>query len=393
MADQSSISKISKQEIRRSMENADYLSAISDIIEDARNGKMFILVDDEDRENEGDLVIPAQMATPDAINFMAKYGRGLICLTLTEERIKHLKLPLMSQHNESRHATAFTVSIEAREGVTTGISASDRARTVAVAIDPERGPDDIVTPGHIFPLEARDGGTLVRTGHTEAAVDISRLAGLNPSGVICEIMNEDGTMARLPDLIPFAQHHGLKIATISDLIAYRLRHDSIVERTLETTIDSEFGGRFNMYVYVNQLAYAEHIVLVKGDITPDEPVMVRMHAFNILEDVLGDRDSGKAYYLHKSMQLIGDTGCGVIVLIREPHRASLSDRVRLKLGEQPSEGGELRDYGVGAQILLDLGIRKMILISNTKRNIVGLDGYGLEVVGQREITEDDYPNI
>ncbi len=393
MSDNSSISKVSKQEIQRSMENADYLSSIADIIEDARNGKMFILVDDEDRENEGDLIIPAQMATPDAINFMAKYGRGLICLTLTEERIKHLKLPLMSQHNESRHATAFTVSIEAKEGVTTGISASDRARTVAVAIDPEKGPDDIVTPGHIFPLEARDGGTLVRTGHTEAAVDISRLAGLNPSGVICEIMNEDGTMARLPDLIPFAQHHGLKIATIADLIAYRLKHDSIVERTLETTIDSEFGGRFNMYVYVNQLHYAEHIVLVKGDITPDEPVMVRMHAFNILEDVLGDRDSGKAYYFHKSMQLIGDEGKGVIVLIREPHRASLSDRVRLKLGEQPSEGGELRDYGVGAQILLDLGVRKMILVSNTKRNIVGLDGYGLEVVGQREITDDDYPDI
>lgn len=393
MTEDSSISKVSKQEIRRSMENADYLSSIADIIEDARNGKMFILVDDEDRENEGDLVIPAQMATPDAINFMAKYGRGLICLTLTEERIKQLKLPLMSQHNESRHATAFTVSIEAREGVTTGISASDRARTVAVAIDPEKGPNDIVTPGHIFPLEARDGGTLVRTGHTEAAVDISRLAGLNPSGVICEIMNEDGTMARLPDLIPFAQHHGLRIATISDLIAYRLRHDSIVERTLETTIDSEFGGRFNMYVYVNQLAYAEHIVLVKGDITPDEPVMVRMHAFNILEDVLGDRDSGKAYYLHKSMKLIGDEGHGVIVLIREPHRTSLSDRVRLKLGEQPSEAGELRDYGVGAQILLDLGIRKMILVSNTKRNIVGLDGYGLEVVDQREITTEDYPDI
>lgn len=393
MTEDTSISKVSKQEVQRSMENADYLSSIADIIEDARNGKMFILVDDEDRENEGDLVIPAQMATPDAINFMAKYGRGLICLTLTEERINQLKLPLMSQHNESRHATAFTVSIEAREGVTTGISASDRARTVAVAIDPEKGPGDIVTPGHIFPLEARDGGTLVRTGHTEAAVDISRLAGLNPSGVICEIMNEDGTMARLPDLIPFAQHHGLKIATIADLIAYRLRHDSIVERIQETTIDSEFGGRFNMYVYVNQLAYAEHIVLAKGEFSPDEPVMVRMHAFNILEDVLGDRDSGKAYYLHKSMKLIGDEGKGVIVLIREPHRSSLSDRVRLKLGEQPSEGGELRDYGVGAQILLDLGIRKMILVSNTTRNIVGLDGYGLEVVGQREITPDDYPDI
>ncbi len=371
------------------MENAEYLSSIDDIIEDARNGKMFILVDDESRENEGDLVIPAQMATPDAINFMAKYGRGLICLTLTPERVKELNLPLMAQNNDSRHHTAFTVSIEAREGVTTGISASDRARTVAVAIDPAHGPQDIATPGHVFPLESRAGGTLVRAGHTEAAVDVSRLAGLNPSGVICEIMNEDGTMARLPDLIPFAKHHELKIATIADLIAYRLKHDSIIKRTLDTTLDTEFGGRFDMHVYVNELAYAEHIALVKGDITTDEPVMVRMHAFNVLEDVLGDRDTGKAYHLHKSMKMIGDAGRGVVVLIREPHRTSLSDRVRSKLGNEPSEGGELRDYGVGAQILLDLGVSKMVLVSNTKRNVVGIDGYGLEIVGQQAITEDE----
>ncbi len=389
MTDEMPQNTVSKQDVQRAVEDAEYLSSIEDIIEDARNGKMFILVDDEDRENEGDLVIPAQMATPDVINFMAKYGRGLICLPLTSERVKELNLPLMSQHNDSRHYTPFTVSIEAREGVTTGISASDRARTIAVAIDPTKQSSDVVSPGHIFPLEARPGGTLARAGHTEAAVDISRLAGLNPSGVICEIMNEDGTMARLSDLIPFAQHHGLKIATIADLIAYRLKNDTFIERTLKTTIDTEFGGRFDMYVYINQLAYAEHIALVKGDITTDEPVLTRMHAFNILEDVLGDRDSGKAYHLHRSMDIIGDAGRGVVVLIREPHRSSLSDRVRLKLGESPADGAELRDYGVGAQILLDLGVSKMTLISNTQRTIVGLDGYGLEVVGQHTIEQEN----
>ncbi len=367
--------------------DTDYLSSIEEIIEDARNGKMFILVDDEDRENEGDLIIPAQMATPDVINFMAKYGRGLICLPITSERVKELKLPLMSQHNDSRHYTPFTVSIEAREGVTTGISAPDRAHTVAVAIDPSKGAIDIVSPGHIFPLEARPGGTLVRAGHTEAAVDISRLAGLNPSGVICEIMNEDGTMARLPDLIPFAKHHGLKIATIADLIAYRLRNDSMIKRTLESTLVTEFGGEFKMYVYINELAYAEHIALVKGDISGDDPVLVRMHAFNLMEDVLGDNDAGKAYHLHKSMKLIGDKDRGVIVLIREPHRRSLSDRVRTKIGE-PLEGpAELRDYGVGAQILLDLGISKMTLVTNSVPNVVGLEGYGLEIVGSHPIPD------
>lgn len=373
------------QDIQRAMQDGVYLSDIEDIIDDARNGRMFILVDDESRENEGDLVIPAQMATPDAINFMARFGRGLICLALTPERVNELNLPLMSHRNESRHRTAFTISIEAREGVTTGISASDRAHTVAVAIDPGRGADDVVSPGHVFPLEAKHGGTLARAGHTEAAVDVSRLAGLNPSGVICEIMNEDGSMSRLPDLIPFARHHGLKIATIADLIAYRLRNDSIIERTVETTIDTEFGGRFDMYVYVNKLAYAEHIALVQGDIGTDEPVLVRMHAFNILEDVLGDRDSGKAYHLHRAMSIIGDAGRGVVVLIREPHKASLSDRVRVKKGEPPTEGTELRDYGVGAQILRDLGVSRMTLISNTARTIVGLDGYGLEVVDHHPV--------
>jgi len=381
----SAISSVSKQSVAEAMEDRAYLSEIEDIIEDARNGRMFILVDDEDRENEGDLVIPAQMATPEAINFMAKFGRGLICLAMTSERVKQLELPLMTQSNQSRHQTAFTVSIEAREGVTTGISASDRAHTVAVAIDPLRDAKDIATPGHVFPLEARPGGTLVRAGHTEAAVDIARLAGLNPSGVICEIMNEDGTMARLPDLIPFAQHHGLKIAAIADLIAYRLRHDRVVERAMSTTIDTEFGGTFDMHVFINQLSYAEHIALVKGDVASGEPVLVRMHAFNILEDVLGDRDSGKAYQLHQAMKLIGEEGRGVVVLLREPRRNSLSERVQTKIDMQPGPGAELRDYGVGAQILLDLGVRDMILVSNNHRNIVGLEGYGLSVVGQRAI--------
>lgn len=389
MNNPSSPSSVSKQAIARAAEDDGYLSSIEEIIEDARNGRMFILVDDEDRENEGDLVIPAQMATPEAINFMARFGRGLICLAMTPERIKQLNLPLMAQSNQSRHQTAFTVSIEAKEGVTTGISASDRAHTIAVAIDPMRNAEDLATPGHVFPLEARPGGTLVRAGHTEAAVDLARLAGLNPSGVICEIMNEDGTMARMPDLIPFAQHHGLKIATIADLIAYRLRNDRVVERALSTTIDTEFGGTFDMHVFINQLSYAEHIALVKGDVTTGGPVLVRMHAFNILSDVLGDRESGKAYQLHRSMQLIGDEGRGIVVLIREPRKTSLSERVRAKIGEQPASSAELRDYGVGAQILLDLGVREMELISNTQRNIVGLEGYGLTVTGHRAIEAAD----
>ena len=367
------------------MPNNKFLSSIEDIIEDARNGRMFILVDDEERENEGDLVIPAQMATPEAINFMAKYGRGLICLTLTPERVRELDLPLMAQNNDSRHQTAFTVSIEAREGVTTGISASDRARTIAVATDPTKGKDDIASPGHVFPLEARDGGVLVRAGHTEAAVDVSRLAGLNPSGVICEIMNEDGSMARMPDLVEFSKLHDLKIGTIADLIAYRLRHDSLIERSLETEFESVYGGAFKMAVYTNKTVFAEHVALIKGDISTGAPVPVRMHALSVLDDVLGDAASGKSNDLRKSMEMIGEEGCGVVVLIREPQPTSLSDRIRRKMGEDVKQPGELRDYGVGAQILLDLGIRNMILLSNTKHNIVGLEGYGLSIVEQRPI--------
>ncbi len=361
------------------------VSPVEEIINEARNGRMFILVDDEGRENEGDLVIPAQMATPEAINFMAKHGRGLICLALARERVEQLRLPLMAQQNLTRHQTAFTVSIEAREGVSTGISAPDRAQTIAVAIDPRRGPDDIVSPGHVFPLVARDGGVLVRSGHTEAAVDLARLAGLNPSGVICEIMNDNGTMARREDLIAFAQLHGLKIGTIADLIAYRRRHDRIVARMLEADFESRHGGRFKMNVYVNRIAYAEHIALVKGDISGPEPVLVRMHALNLLDDVLGDLANGRGGELQSAMRTIGAAGRGVIVLIREPLPTSLSDRVKARSGAPPARAGDLRDYGVGAQVLLDLGIKDMILLSDTKRKIVGLEGYGLRVVAQRSI--------
>ena len=360
-------------------------SSIDDIIDDARNGRMFVLVDDESRENEGDLVIPAQMAGPDAINFMAKHGRGLICLALTRERVDRLGLPLMSRKNETRHETAFTVSIEAREGVTTGISAPDRARTIAVAIDPNSTERDIVTPGHVFPLVAREGGVLVRAGHTEAAVDIARMAGLNPSGVICEIMNDDGTMARRDDLIAFAQRHGLKIATIADLIEHRRRKEKIVERRTESVLNSAHGGDFRLLVYSNKIAYAEHIALVKGDLSKPGPVLVRMHALNVLDDVLGDQNDGRAGQLQASMRMIAEEGRGVIVLIREPVATLVSDVVRARVGGQAG-AGVLRDYGVGAQILVDLGIRDMVLLSNTKgRTIVGLEGYGLRVVGQRPI--------
>ncbi len=364
---------------------SDYLSSIEEIIEDARNGRMFILVDDENRENEGDLVIPAQMATPEAINFMAKHGRGLICLALARERVEQLNLPLMAQRNTSRHHTAFTVSIEAREGVTTGISASDRARTISVAIDPSKGSDDIASPGHVFPLQAQDGGVLVRAGHTEAAVDIARLAALNPSGIICEIMNDDGTMARMPDLVRFAQYHRLKIGTIADLIAYRLRHDRIVQRLLETSLTSIYGGAFRMAVYVNRIAYAEHIALVKGEVSEGDPVLVRMHASNVLNDVLGDTRGGKTCQLHDAMQMIGAHGRGVVVLIREPHKSSLSDRVRSLMAGTSEETPQLRDYGIGAQILLDLGVKEMILLSNTERTLIGFEGYGLRILGRQPI--------
>jgi 3,4-dihydroxy 2-butanone 4-phosphate synthase/GTP cyclohydrolase II len=360
-------------------------AAAEDIIEEARKGRMFILVDDEDRENEGDLVIPAQWATPDAINFMARHARGLICLALTRERVEQLGLPLMSQNNRTRHSTAFTVSIEAREGVTTGISAADRARTVSVAIDPSCGPQDIVTPGHVFPLVARDGGTLERTGHTEAAVDLARLAGLNPAGVICEIMNDDGTMARRNDLITFAQRHGLKIGTIADLIAYRRRYDSIVKRISETRLDSTWGGDFRCVVYVNKVTMAQHVALVKGDPAAGGPVMVRMHAVNLFTDTLGQRSGGRGGEIEASMREISKEGRGVIVLIREPLTVVLAEQ-RRRAGEpiEPS-GQELRDYGVGAQILLDLGVKEMVLLSNSQKSVVALEGFGLTIVAQKPV--------
>ena len=356
-----------------------------EIIEEARRGRMFVLVDDEDRENEGDLVIPAQMATPEAINFMARYGRGLICLALTGKRVEELGLPLMAQNNGTRHQTAFTVSIEARDGVTTGISAADRARTVAVAIDPSCGPRDIVTPGHVFPLMAREGGVLERTGHTEAAVDLARLAGLAPAGVICEIMNDDSTMARRDDLIRFAQMHGLKIGTISDLIAYRRKYDSIVKRVTETTLDSHAGGEFRVIVYVNKATMAQHVALVKGDVATGGPVLARVHAMNLFSDILGEKSIGRGGEIEAAMRIIAEEGRGVLVLIREPIAVQLAIN-RRRAGEKVEPPtGELRDYGVGAQILLDLGVNQMILLTNTKRNIVGLEGFGLEIVGQRPI--------
>lgn len=361
------------------------LVPIEEIIEEARNGRMFILVDDEDRENEGDLIIPAQMATPDAINFMATHGRGLICLTLTKSRVEQLGLELMSRANGTRHETAFTTSIEAREGVTTGISAADRARTVSVAIDASKGKDDIVTPGHVFPLIARDGGVLVRAGHTEAAVDISRLAGLNPSGVICEIMKDDGTMARMDDLVAFARLHGLKMGTIRDLIAYRRRNDHLVECVAEAPFASDYGGDWRLLSYVNRIDGSQHLVLQKGKVRPDVPTLVRMHSISIFSDTLGQPGPRKRL-LQRCMHQIGEVGAGVIVLLMPQLATGLTDMVKAG-GKRPEP--DLRDYGIGAQILADLGIHDMILLTNAHRNIIALEGYGINVVGERLIADGE----
>ncbi len=356
------------------------ISPIEDIIEDARNGRMFILVDHEDRENEGDLVIPAQMATPEAVNFMATHGRGLICLTLTGEQIDRLGVPMMTSSNSSRHETPFTVSIEAREGVTTGISAHDRAHTVSVAINPQVREQDIATPGHVFPLRAREGGVLVRAGHTEAAVDVARLAGLNPSGVICEIMNEDGTMARLPDLITFAQKHELKIGTISDLIAYRLRYDNLVRETDNRMVTSSYGGDWQLRVFTDQTDGAEHVVLVKGDITTAEPVLVRTHAQNIYEDTLGLGPSA-ADKLSAAMLRIADVGRGVVVLFR--------DLDAVLPTQEENHPRTLRHTGLGAQIMSTLGLTKITLLTDTPLpKFIGLDAYHLEIIGTLPITKD-----
>ena len=368
------------------------LSTIDEVIADAKAGKLFILVDDEDRENEGDLCVIGEYATAKTINFMAKYGRGLICLALTRLRTEQLGLTMMERRNESRHETAFTISIEAREGVTTGISAADRALTIKTAINPASGERDITTPGHIFPLVARDGGTLVRAGHTEAVVDISRACGSEmPSGVICEIMKDDGEMARLPDLIDFAKEHDLKIASIADLIAWRRRNESLVQRTVETSITTRVGGDWRMIIYANNVSNIEHIVLVKGDISSGDPVLVRMHALDLMADLLGEvSDKRAGDELAKAMAAIADLGRGVVVVLRESIAASLSSTVsqKLNLVSDTTSNRELRDYGVGAQILTDLGIRKMILLSDTRPNVVSLEGYDLEITDWQLIHQE-----
>jgi 3,4-dihydroxy 2-butanone 4-phosphate synthase/GTP cyclohydrolase II len=359
------------------------ISPIEDIIEDARNGRPYILVDAEDRENEGDVVMPAQFATPEQINFMAKHARGLVCLSISGERARQLRLPPMTAENQAGHGTAFTVSIEAREGVTTGISAHDRAHTIAVAIDPTKGPDDIVSPGHVFPLVAKDGGVLVRAGHTEAAVDISRMAGLVPAGVICEIMKDDGSMARLPDLVAFAQLHGLKIGTIADLIAYRRRTERQVERVLETPFESTYGGRFRMLVYRNILDRTEHIVLVKGRVEANKPTLVRMHRVDFAADMLGHIEQRRDY-VPRSLKALADyDGAGVAVFIRDSNPAWLSERY----GQPEADHGAniLRDYGIGAQILIDLGVREMVLLTSSRTSLPGSAGYGLKIVGHQPL--------
>ena len=368
-------------------DDAPVLVPIEEIIDEARNGRMYILVDDEDRENEGDLIIPAQMATPDAINFMATHGRGLICLALAKTRVEQLGLELMSRHNGTRHETAFTTSIEALEGVTTGISAADRARTVSVATDASKGKADIVTPGHVFPLVARDGGVLVRAGHTEASVDISRLAGLNPSGVICEIMRDDGTMARMDDLVSFARLHDLKIGTIRDLIAYRRKHDHLVVKRAELRFTSRWGGEWTATTFFNKATGEETMALVKGRIDPDQPTLVRMHTMSMFVDVFGEENE-RGGLLSGSMEMIAAAGSGVLVLINRPMQGVVSKFMELRAagkGAGAPEVEALRDYGVGAQILAELGVHDMILLTNTHHSVVGLEGYGLSIVGERAI--------
>lgn len=368
---------------RASSRNGDgFLSTTAELIDEARNGRMFILVDDEDRENEGDLVIPAQMATPDAINFMATHGKGLICLALDKKRVDHLGLELMSTDNRSRHETAFTVSIEARDGVSTGISAADRARTIAVAIDGSKGPEHLVTPGHVFPLIARPGGVLVRAGHTEAAVDISRLAGLNPSGVICEIMMGDGTMARLDDLVEFARTFKLKIGTIRDLIAYRRRHDHDVARVSSAPFDSKWGGRWTATSFRSDSVGKEAVALIKGAIKPDEPTLVRMHALDLFADTLGQADD-RSDLLSRAMTAIANAGSGVVVVFDRD--TPMSRLLRIKAGEALDNVNDVRDYGLGAQVLAELNIHDMILLTNSLNTPVALAGYGLNIVERQKI--------
>ena len=364
------------------------ISPVEEIVEEARNGRMYILVDAEDRENEGDLIIPAQFATPAAINFMARFGRGLICLALTDERAKTLHLSPMTTRNQTRNQTAFTISIEAREGISTGISAHDRAHTIAVAIDPTKDAGDLVSPGHVFPLIARDGGVLFRAGHTEASVDISRMAGLIPAAVICEIMNDDGSMARLPDLVGFAQLHGLKIGTIADLIGYRRANDRIVERQYEAPFESDFGDGLRMVIYRNVLDGVEHVALVKGHIDRDRPTLVRMHRFDFSADVMGET-GGRSGLIGRAIATIADAPeGGVVVLLRDPDPTALGKRFGAVEPDPEPEARMLREYGVGAHILRDLGVRRMVLMSDHPQKIIGLDGYGLSVDGWRPFAKE-----
>jgi 3,4-dihydroxy 2-butanone 4-phosphate synthase/GTP cyclohydrolase II len=367
---------------------ADILAGPEIIINEARNGRMFILVDDEDRENEGDLVIPAQMATPDAINFMVRHGRGLVCLAITKERSDQLGLEPMTRTNRSRMETAFTVSIEARDGITTGISAADRARTIAVAIDSSNGPDSLVSPGHVFPLVARPGGVLVRAGHTEAAVDVARLAGLNPSGVICEILREDGTMARLDDLMDFARNHGLKIGTIRDLIAYRLKKDHLVERVATCPFSADDGAQWQAQVFRDKSSGEEQLALIYGTLDTTGPVLVRMHSLDLFSDVLGE-SGPKRGLLKGAMRMIEEEGSGVVVTLHAAAPGSLSRSIDLRSGKPAEIGDAVRGYGTGAQILAALGIHDMILLSNARHSPVGLSGYGLAIIEERPIRVEE----
>ncbi|MGC8659529.1 MAG: bifunctional 3,4-dihydroxy-2-butanone-4-phosphate synthase/GTP cyclohydrolase II [Desulfomonilaceae bacterium] len=370
------------------------LVGVEEAVEEIKQGRMVILVDDEDRENEGDLTMAAEKVTPEAINFMTKYGRGLLCLSMTREKIESLELPMMVSNNKSPFGTNFTVSIEATRGVTTGISAYDRAITILTAVDDKATPSDIISPGHVFPLRAQRGGVLVRAGQTEGSVDLARLAGLSPAGVICEVLNEDGTMARLPDLMIMAEHHGLKICTIRDLIRYRMRTEKLVRRGAETTLPTEFGGEFRLIVYENDVDNHNHVALVKGEVEPDEPILVRVHSECLTGDVFGSRRCDCGNQLEKAMHMVEEAGKGVILYMQQEGRGigllnkikayALQDQgcdtveANLRLGFKP----DLRDYGIGAQMLADLGVKKMRLMTNNPTKIVGLEGYGLEVVEQ-----------
>ncbi len=370
-------------------------SPIKEVIEDIKAGKMIILVDDEDRENEGDLYMGAEAVDADSINFMATHGRGLICLTLSSELVDKLELPMMVSNNRSPYGTGFTVSIEARTGVSTGISAADRARTVQAAVAPDATPRDIISPGHIFPLRARDGGVLVRAGQTEGSVDISRLAGLIPAGVICEIMKDDGTMARMPDLEKFAEKHDLKIATIADLVAYRLREDVLIKREAEARIPTEHAGVFKAVIYSNSVDNHEHLALVKGDISKVDRVLVRVHSECLTGDVFGSSRCDCGLQLKAAMKMIEQEGAGIVLYMRQEGRGiglvnklkayCLQDDDGLDTVEANQKLGfksDLRDYGIGAQILRDLGVKKMAILTNNPKKIVGLEGYGIEVVAR-----------